>query len=319
MNLIIKKAEKKQALLKACLVGPSGAGKTFTALTFARELAQGGKILVLDSEKGSASLYSDLFEFDVIELWSRDESRRPIADPFSPEKYMEAIRLAEENGYAVLIIDSLTHVWNDEGGFLDIVNRTAARKYKNNSYSAWIDVDPLYRRFLNTITDARLHIICTMRSKSDTALEQENGKNVVKKYGTKAVQREGLEYEFTLFGRMELDNTLIIEKTRCRHVNGAIVTRPTGEFLQPVIAWLNDGAPDERPLPAREDFREDVKGIRVFIGQVFKFSEDNFEQRWEGCKLFVLKHAVADADLTQDDITKLRAYGQAQAERQRAA
>jgi DNA polymerase III delta prime subunit len=259
MTLVIQKAVKHQAKLKMCIAGPPGAGKTFTSLTFARELANGGKVLVLDSEKGSASLYSDEFEFDTIQLWSRDKNRQPIKDPFHPRKYMEAVHIAEEGGYAVLVIDSLSHCWNDEGGFLSLNRRIAAQKYHNNTAAAWLDTDPLYREFVNTLTDARLHIIATVRSKSEIDISKnDKGETKVSKLGTKVVQRDELEFEFTIYCRMETSNTLIVEKTRCRAVNGAVVDAPTAQFIKPVIEWLGNGVPEERPLPVAQDVPQPV-------------------------------------------------------------
>ncbi len=315
MALIIKKAVKYQAKLKACLVGPSGSGKTFTSLTFARALAgPDGKIMVLDSEKGSASLYSDLFDFDVAELWSRDENRRPISEPFSPDKYMEAIAHAEEQGYAVLVIDSLTHVWNDAGGFLEIVNKVARRNYKGNTWAAWNDVDPLYRKFLNTITDARLHVICTMRTKTDSVSEKDEttGKTSIKKLGTKGISRDGLEYEFTLLCQMDLENTLIVEKTRCRMVRGAVVSNPTGAFMEPIIRWLDDGAPVEtpRPLPVEESATSDLAEVSAVVGKVFAFAAPAFETRWHAYKQYVLGAPISDSDLSQSDLIRLRTYAE---------
>lgn len=292
MVVVAKKAVKHQAKLKACIVGPSGSGKTYTALTFAKELADGGKILVLDSEKGSASLYSDQFDFDVVELWSRDEQRKPIQNPFSPEKYMEVIAYAEEHGYAVLVIDSLTHVWNDEGGFLDIINRVAKQRYKGNSWAAWNDIDPMYRKFVNAITDARLHVICTMRSKTETIQDKDdNNRSVIKKLGTKAMQREGLEYEFTTYFQMELDNTLIVEKTRCSAIRGAVVSCPTGDFLKPVKAWLNSGAPVEvveSEKPEQQEQAPASTATKQFPPYYEVYQIGKEKGLWQGLKSFCI-------------------------------
>ncbi|MGY8832331.1 MAG: AAA family ATPase, partial [Pseudomonadales bacterium] len=84
---MFKKAERKQAKLRLALAGPSGAGKTYSALLIAKGI--GGKIAVLDTEKGSASLYSDLVDFDVVDLTA----------PFTPERYIEVIAAAEAAGY----------------------------------------------------------------------------------------------------------------------------------------------------------------------------------------------------------------------------
>lgn len=310
-----KAATKKQAKLKMCLVGPSGSGKTFTSLLFARQLAgKEGKILVLDTEKGSASLYADPRQnmtFDVIELWARDEQRQPIPDPFHPHKYIETIQIAENNGYDVLVIDSLSQAWMDNGGFLDLVKRIADRKYKGNSVLAWNDISPLQREFINAITDARLHIIATMRSKTEISMEKDEatGRTLVKKLGTKPVQRDDLEYEFTLYCQMLPDNTLIVEKTRCAAVNGATVHFPTGTFLVPVQQWLEEGAP--QVVEEATQVEEQLKQLR---GQAKKRGlpvGTGWTEYWTFISDAIGETVGHTADMTATRLSQLQEYIQA--------
>jgi len=158
------KAVRKQARLRLALTGPSGSGKTYGALMIAKGI--GGRIAVIDTEKGSASLYSHLTEFDVLEL-----------EP--------------------LIIDSTTPEWSGVGGCLELVDEIARARYKGNSWSAWNDVTPRHRAFLDAILRSPLHVIATMRSKTETAQTEENGRKRVVKLGMKSEQRDGIEYEFT--------------------------------------------------------------------------------------------------------------------------
>ena len=101
------KAEKRQSKLRLGITGPSGSGKTFTALLLAKGI--GGKIAFADTEHGSASLYADKFDFDVLE----------ITPPYSVDKFLGAIRDAEEGGYGTLILDSITHEWQGDGSLMD--------------------------------------------------------------------------------------------------------------------------------------------------------------------------------------------------------
>lgn len=179
------KAERKKARLRLALTGPSGSGKTYGALLIAKGI--GGKIAVIDTEKGSASLYTHLVEFDTLDL----------APPYSPERFIEAVKTAEKAGYDVLIIDSITHEWSGAGGCLEINDELAKSKFKGNTWSAWNAVTPRHRAFLDTLLHSSLHIIATMRSKTETAQTEENGKKKVVKLGMKAEQRDGAEYEFT--------------------------------------------------------------------------------------------------------------------------
>jgi hypothetical protein len=118
-----EKAARKKAKLRLALTGPSGSGKTYGALQIAKGI--GGKIAVIDTEKGSASLYTHLAEFDVLEL----------APPFTPERFIEAVKAAEAGGYSTLIIDSITHEWSGSGGCLELVDQVARAKFKGNSWT----------------------------------------------------------------------------------------------------------------------------------------------------------------------------------------
>jgi hypothetical protein len=179
------KAVRKQAKLRLALTGPSGSGKTYGALLIAKGI--GGRIAVIDTEKGSASLYSHLVEFDVMEL----------DPPYTPEAFVKAMHEAESAGYETLVLDSTTPEWSGVGGCLELVDEIARARYKGNSWSAWNDVTPRHRAFLDAILRSSLHIIATMRSKTETAQTEENGRKRVVKLGMKSEQRDGIEYEFT--------------------------------------------------------------------------------------------------------------------------
>lgn len=179
------KAERKKSKLRLALAGPSGSGKTYGALLVAKGL--GGKIAVIDTEKGSASLYSDLVDFDVLEL----------EPPYSPSNYVAAVKLAEKCGYDVVIIDSITHEWTGSGGCLEMNEETAKAKYRGNTWSAWNDTKAKHRVFIDALLSCQAHIIVTMRSKTETAQVEVNGKKQVQKLGMKSEQNDGIEYEFT--------------------------------------------------------------------------------------------------------------------------
>lgn len=223
------KASKKQARLRMALVGPAGSGKTYTALAIGTAL--GSKVAVIDTERGSASLYTDKFSFDVCELSN-----------FHPENYIKAIREAEAAGYEVLVIDSLTHAWNGEGGVLQIVEAASARA-KNNTYAGWREGTPLQNALVDAILQSKCHVITTMRSKTEYVLENVNGRNVPKKVGMAPVQREGMDYEMSVVGELDQDNTLVVTKTRCEALTGAVIKRPGKELASQLLAWLTDGAP----------------------------------------------------------------------------
>lgn len=225
-----KKAVRKQAKLRLALSGPSGSGKTYGALLLAKGI--GGKVALIDTERGSASLYTHVHEFDALDL----------DPPYTPERFVEAIRAAERAGYDVLIIDSLTHEWSGVGGCLELVDDIARSKYKGNSWSAWNDVTPRHRAVLDAILRSPLHIIATMRSKTETAqTEGPNGKKQVVKLGMKAEQRDGSEYEFTTVLDIVHDGHFAAatkDRTGLFGGDPKPITADTGRML---LDWLNAG------------------------------------------------------------------------------
>ncbi len=241
MSFTFKKAKKLQRKLRMALMGPSGSGKTYTALTFATELApHGGKIALIDTERGSAALYSDKFNFDACDL-----------DTFDPQNYIDAIAAAAQAGYDVLIIDSLSHAWSGEGGVLDQVSR------RGGDFSQWGKVGtPLQNKLIKAILDAPMHVIVTMRVKTEYAVEQDDkGKMKPKRIGLGAVQRDGVEYEFDIIGTIDIQNNLTIEKTRMDSIVGETITKPGREFARRIMAWLSDGAapPTDEEMHAQLD------------------------------------------------------------------
>lgn len=227
---VFKRASKTQAKARVALIGPSGSGKTFTALRLARGF--GGRVAVIDSERGSASKYADQFEFDVVNL-----------ETFAPDNYIEAIRAAEAEGFDVLVIDSLSHAWNGLGGALEMVDNAAARSKSANKFAAWRDVTPKHNAMVDAIIRSRCHIIATMRAKTEWVLEEDDrGKKVPRKVGLQPIQRDGLEYEFDVVGDMD-DAKLAVSKTRMPALKGAVVREPGEELGKQIGAWLSDGAP----------------------------------------------------------------------------
>lgn len=245
---MFKKAERKQSKLRLALTGASGSGKTTAALNIATGM--GGKIAVLDTENGSASLYADQFDFDVVNLTA----------PYTPERFIEVIGAAEKAGYDTLIIDSTTHEWSGKGGCLELVDELAKAKCKGNSWSAWNEVTPRHRKFIDAMLRSDMHIIATMRSKTETAQEDiGNGKKRVVKLGMKSEQRDGIEYEFTVVLDLVHDgHYATATKDRTRLFAGQdpqIITQATGGML---MNWLTSGKADKTITNEQRDMLQDL-------------------------------------------------------------
>ncbi|RJR10013.1 AAA family ATPase [Candidatus Parcubacteria bacterium] len=246
---MFQKATRKQSRLRMTIDGPAGSGKTYTALRFAHAL--GGRIALIDTERGSASKYvGDApdgipWDFDVLNL-----------TVFSPEKYTEAILTAGRAGYSVLVIDSLSHAWEGVGGALEIKQRVG------ESWSAWRHVTPIHNRMVDAILQSPCHVITTMRSRMEYVQEvdQTTGRIIVRKVGMAPIQRPGTEYEFDLVCDLDWAHIMTVSKSRCPAVADKIVERPGPEFMQPIIEWLSSGVnvPNASMTPNEMQFVETI-------------------------------------------------------------
>lgn len=245
-NNPFQKATKAKARLRMAIYGASGSGKTYSSLAIAQSF---GKTALIDTERGSASKYADLFNFDVVEL----ENTHPNA-------YIEIIRQASSYGYDVLIIDSLSHAWQKVLELIDNINKSSKSQ---NSFTAWRDVTPLQNQFIDTILTAPIHIIATMRSKTEYVMERDerSGKTAPRKVGLAPIQRDGVEYEFDIVGEMNQENDLVIVKTRCPQLNGVSVNKPNGNIGDVLKAWLTDGVdmPEVKSQPTQIGQESDTR------------------------------------------------------------
>lgn len=234
---MFKKATRSQVKLRMALCGTSGSGKTYAALLIAKGI--GGPIAMIDTENGSGSLYEYICDYDVADI-------RP---PFAVDKYIASIKEAERAGYNVLIIDSLSHAWAGQGGLLEEVDRIAAASRSKNTYTAWRDITPLHNKLVDTILQCDMHVIVTMRTKTAYDLAKDDkGKLTPVKMGMAPIQRDGLEYEFTLVLDLEnAEHTAIAGKDRTGLFDKKVFvpSEVTGKML---FDWLNQGA----PLPSTE-------------------------------------------------------------------
>ena len=243
--MAFKPAVKRQIKLKMALIGPPGSGKTWTALVLATAL--GSRIAMIDTETEPAvnmdeapHLYGNLFKFDKDELLNHH-----------PDNYVKKIREAEAAGYEVLIIDSLSHSWMGQDGALELVDKVAKRSSSGNKFQAWGDVTPLYGNLIRAIRTSQMHIICTIRSKVEHVQEKnEQGKTVVRKVGLQPVIREGVEFEMDIVADMNDENQLIVTKSRCPALTGAIVNQPDSRLGEQIREWLLDGEPPTEVDPA---------------------------------------------------------------------
>lgn len=230
-------ASKEAAKLRAALFGPSGAGKTFTALRLATGI--GGRIALIDSERRTASKYADRFTFDCCNL-TADHCRIP--------DYVKAIRGAAQAGYDVLIVDSLTHAWQQ---LLTEIDALARAKYRGNTWSAWSEGTPLQRQLVDAILDYPGHVIATMRSKTEWTTEKDrNGKDRPVRVGLSPEQGKGIEYEFDFLLELSTEHILTVIKDRSGRFQDLTLPNPGEDLGRDMAEWLSDGAQPATPAAA---------------------------------------------------------------------
>lgn len=229
MEMQIKKAQRKQIKLKVGFSGASGFGKTYSALLMGHGMVKDwNKIVVIDTENGSADLYSDLGGYSTLTLEA----------PFTPERYIQAIHCCENAGFELIVIDSITHEWEGKGGCLEIMESLGGK------YQDWAKVTPRHRAFIECILQSPCHIFTTVRRKQEYEMSKgENGRVTVTKTGTKEVTREGFEYELTLNFEFLNDKHLVkASKDRTGIFSERpefVITEKTGSEL---LAWSESGA-----------------------------------------------------------------------------
>lgn len=264
MVMQFKKATKQQARLRLAIYGPSGAGKTFTSLRVASGI--GGRVAVIDSERGSAAKYADRFDFDALEL---------VGDR-TIDAYVEGIHAAASAGYNVLVIDSLSHAWAE---LLEEIDRIAKTKFKGNSWSAWSEGTPKQKALIDAVMTFPGHVIATMRSKTEWAKNEGGGKKAPERVGLAPEQGKGIEYEFDMLMSVSVDHVAHIEKDRTGKFQDKTIDKPGEEFGKALAAWLADGAPvvasPLKPAPStppKADERK-AKALKWIEGHLSRMSE----------------------------------------------
>lgn len=223
----LRKATRKKAKLRLGLSAVSGAGKTMSALLIASGMTTWDKIALIDTENGSGDLYSHLGDYNVITLTA----------PFTPERYIQAIKSCEDAGMEVIIIDSITHEWDGKGGILEIHG-----KMTGNSFTNWNTVNPRHTAFINSILESKCHVITTVRRKQEYELSKDSqGKSQVNKLGMKEVTREGWEYEVTANLELDINHNATSSKDRTGLFDGKPAFTPSAETGKMLLDWCNQG------------------------------------------------------------------------------
>ncbi|HJW16417.1 MAG TPA: AAA family ATPase [Flavisolibacter sp.] len=225
----LRKATRKKAKIRLGLSAISGGGKTYSAILIAKGLCGDlSRVAIIDTENGSADLYAHLGDYNVLSL----------TPPFSPERYIEAIRSCEKAGMEVIIIDSISQEWDGKGGCLEIVESLGGK------YQDWAKVTPRHQAFLEAILHSPSHIITTVRRKQDYEMIKDGNKVKIEKAGLREITREGFEYELTINLEMDTQHNASASKDRTNLFMGKPSFVPTEETGKLIANWCEQGEED---------------------------------------------------------------------------
>lgn len=275
---VLKRAQRKRVKLKIGVAGGPGSGKSLSSILMAYGIIKKeypdmsdddiwGHIAVVDTENHSAELYADreiagqsIGEFCTV----------AIEPPFTSDKYLEAIDLCKESDIYLVIIDSLTHLWDGEGGAKDKQANIAKRT--GNSFTSWREPKAEFKRVLDRILQTDMHFIVTMRSKVEYAQEVVNGKTVVRKVGMNPIVADGTDYEFSIVFDLDADHVAMASKDRTGMFDGQYfkISRDTGYKL---VDWLNTAkstsTPEKIVAEAKEEpIPEPTESIDTVIAEI---------------------------------------------------
>lgn len=260
----LRQSERRQAKIKIGLQGCAGSGKTYSSLLLAKGITNSdlSKVAIIDTENGSADLYAHLGNYNVLTL----------APPYTPENYIKAIDVCIGAGMEVIILDSISHCWDE---LLDFHSKLAGNSFTNRA-----KVTPRQKAFVDKILQTNAHIIATMRTKQDYVLNQKDGKFIPEKVGLKSVQRDGLDYEFTLVFDVDIRHFAVSSKDR----TGLFMEKP--EFIisentgREILDWCNSGV--EPKLTSQTSTETPVENQNNSVSQ-FEATEEEVYNAIQDC------------------------------------
>lgn len=257
----LRKSERKRAKIKMALQGSAGSGKTYSSLLLAKGLTNGdfSKVAIIDSENGSADIYASLGNYNVITL----------TPPFKPQQYVDAIEICEKAGMEVIIIDSISHCWE----YLLEYHSSLP----GNSFTNWSKIKPLEKKFIDKILQSKAHIIATMRTKQDYVLNQKNGKYVPEKVGLKAIQRDSIDYEFTIVFDIDIKNYAVASKDRSNLFINKSEFKITEKIGRIILDWCNEPL-NNKPISDRIQECLSVNKLMELYKQNPQFQQSHQEE-----------------------------------------
>ncbi len=235
--IAFEEVTRKKSKARIAVTGPSGSGKTLSSLYLAFGITgDWSKVALIDTEHERGRFYAERKDLNTGKfLYAL------MSAPYTPEKYIEYVQSAVNavGSDGVVIVDSFSHCWDNEGGILDIKENITATTRKND-FTAWNDAGKIQNNLVNTILSVNCHTIVTMRTKMAYAMEiNDKGKTVPVKVGLAPVQRENTEYEFDMCFQIDRTHTASLSKdTTFLDDWQGVITAELGAMLG---KWLSEG------------------------------------------------------------------------------
>ena len=285
-----QKAKKEKVWTKVLLGGASGSGKSYSALRLATGLAKkaNSRIAAIDTEAGRIRYYANEFDFDDLQL----------EEPYTPQKYIDAINQAIDGDYKVLIIDSISHEWNYCVETHD--------KMPGNSYTNWQKITPMHNQFMEKVLQCPMHVIATVRGKDEYVLEEKNGKQTPKKVGLGYKQRDGVEYEYTVTFNIDQDthvSSVSKDNTHIFEGRFEVLTEKDGEAL---YDWANSGeAPKPKPVPITKPEKKNDEDLTPLREEIIALAKELGGSKNPEVKALCEEKIGTINPNKSDDVTKL--------------
>ena len=230
MSFQYQKAERRNTSLLIALAGASGSGKTYSAMQLAKGICGDEPFKVIDTEASRALHYADQFDFE----------HEDMAPPFTPEKYLAAVQEAEKRGFKAIVIDSMSHEFDGEGGLMDMADKSNIK-----GPGAWLQPKQRHKKMMNGFLQMRTHLIFCLRAdeKIDMSKRDDRGKIIVSSQGWVPIQEKRFMFEMTASFTMNpqapgvIDTSLphkVQDQHRMSFVPGQHVTAEAGTAL---AAW----------------------------------------------------------------------------------
>ena len=264
MSFEIKKAVRKGAHVVVALSGESGCGKTYSAIRLARGLVgEKGKIGVIDTEQKRASLYADIYGgFDVIDL----------DPPYSPARYKEAIKTFKEAGYNAVVIDSMSHEWESEGGVIWMAdNQKTSSGKPRMDMGKWAVPKAEHKSLMTYILNSGMHIILCYRVKFPLheVVNEQGRKEYVRDDKPITICEPNVEYDITV--KLFLDkDTKYPTIQKCPEgieylfPNTSFISEKAGEGI---ISWLNNVQRDKDTIIKEGSAAKDLKAWAATLNE----------------------------------------------------